>query len=190
MTHEYESLIHENHQNRLAVVYVRTARVTEAPDEVASVERQRAQGWHARAWGWSGAAIQVIEDLGQSGVAIDGRSGLHRLCGLIAAGQVGLVLVSDMARLSQSWRDLLTILRRCQKTDVLLAVDGRLVDLVTIFLLDSSPAQSAVDAGGLAFQRREAECIREIFRRYAGGATLAEIVKALNNGGLTTTGPA
>ncbi len=54
--------------------------------------------------------------------------GFQRLCQMIEANQVGVVLVSDLSRLSRSAADGAAFTRLCQTRDTLVAVDGRLVD--------------------------------------------------------------
>ncbi len=93
------------HRNRLAVEYRRHSTTSPGP------EHQDSQAHHARTWGWPESAIQVInEDAGRSGSGADNRPGFQRLYRMVEAGQVGLVLVSDLTRLSRSRADLLTFL--------------------------------------------------------------------------------
>jgi hypothetical protein len=76
--------IESHHRRRAAVVYVRSAAVPQGPEDLARVEYQRAQAWHARAWGWPEGAVQVIdEDLGRSGRSIDNRAGYQKLCDMV-----------------------------------------------------------------------------------------------------------
>ena len=59
------------------------------------------------------------------------RVALRRMCQMIWAGEVGLVLVSDMSRVARSVRDLVVFVELCRKSDTLVAVDGTLMDLAT-----------------------------------------------------------
>jgi len=177
------------HRNRLAIAYVRTACAPETPDDLAGIERQRAQVGHARAWGWPETAIQVIEDRGRSGQTAEHREGYLRLCGQIAAGTVGLVLVTDVARLTRSPEVFAQFLALCRRGNTLLAVDGRLVDPASLLRGEFDPTRSAT-GDGLARSWGVREEIQAIFRRYSEGMTLAAIVEALHKGGLGTTGPA
>ena len=78
--------IESQHRRRLAVVYVRSSRVPQAPEDLAFVEYQRAQAWHARAWGWPESAVQVIdEDIGRAGRTTEARAGYQKLCAMVAA---------------------------------------------------------------------------------------------------------
>ncbi len=117
--------INPHHRNRLAIVYVRTACVPDSPVAYTGLEAQRAQAEHARAWGWPEGAIQVIEeDVGRSGASAEGRPGYQRLCRMLAAKQVGVILVSDISRLSRSHVDFQTLRDLCERTETLLAVNG------------------------------------------------------------------
>ena len=114
--------ISTEHLNRMAVVYARSAtRNTE------SVRRQRTQVEYARQWGWPETRIVVIKDIGKSGANPD-REGFRRMRGMIESGQVGLVLVEDVSRLSRSASDFHMLLPLCQRTETLLAVDGTIYD--------------------------------------------------------------
>jgi len=119
-----------HHRDRLAVVYFRWTTPPQVPQSTNLCNLYQEQV--ARAWGWPEQGIRVIEDdAGSSGSTAKGRPGFQRLCRLIKAGQVGLVLVSHIVRLSRLSKELLAFLRLCQRTDTLLAVDGILVDRPT-----------------------------------------------------------
>ncbi len=162
--------IRPHHRARLAVVYVRTTTIPDSPADYTRLKAQRDQAQHARVWGWPESAIQVIEDLGRSGASGAERPGWQRLLDLVQQGQVGIVLVSDLSRLSRCSDDLAAVLRLCQQADTLLAIDRSLMRRATVYFRESSPGQGAAQAGSVAPQRRHAE--------------------AHNNGGLNTTGQA
>ncbi len=119
MNRQSPIVIASHHRNRLAVVYVRTATVQHGLEDLARLDYQRAQVRHARAWGWPERAIQVIEDIGRSGSSAKGRPGWQRLLDLVRQGGVGLVLVSDLSRLSRSEADLQMLLDLCEKAKTL-----------------------------------------------------------------------
>ncbi len=177
MKNEQPEQIMPRHFERLAVDYVRLA-CYPAGDGEKRIEAQLGQVKHARQWGWSEQRILVIDDIGQSGTMTAALPGFRQLCQLIEAGHVGLVLVSDLARLSRSMGDLLAFLRLCHKKDTLVAVDGVLLDPSTMYLRESSPRQVARNVGSAAYQRQ----IREIFRYAAEGYSVAEIAEKLNPG--------
>ncbi len=179
-----------HHLRRFAAIYIRVAALSGMDH---SLTHQRAQAQIARQWGWPEGFILVIdEDIGQSGTATTARSGFRRLCQMIEAGNVGIVIVSDMARLSRSLAQLVDFLRLCERKDVLVAVDGILGDLSTMYLRESSPMQVARNSGLTAYQRRPPGWrgvlkIREIFRRFpAAGKGDSEIAEEFNKRGVKT----
>jgi DNA invertase Pin-like site-specific DNA recombinase len=118
-----------HHRKRLAVVYVRQRHAPETPGDSARLERQHAQQSYGRAWGWHSGAIMIVdEDLRRAGGSIVDRPGYQRLLHMIEVGHVGLVLVSELSRLSRSAMALEQFLALCQRADVLVAVDGVLLD--------------------------------------------------------------
>ncbi len=119
--------IQPHHRGRLAVAYVRLATVPDTDYDRARIEHQRAQRQHAYRWGWRPAAVQVIdEDIGRGGGTTENRSGFERLCRMIARGEVGLVLVSDLSRVGRSVRDFYRFLGLCRRGNTLVAVDGKI----------------------------------------------------------------
>ncbi len=171
-----------HHLERLAVPYVRLATFRQGDDD-GRVEAQRSEAEHARQWGWPAEHIMVLEDTGKSGANPD-RNGYRRMCQMIEAGQVGVVLASDFSRLSRSAKDLLAFLRLCHKQGTLIAINGHLVDPSTIYLRESGSTQVAKTAGSLASQRE----VGEIFCRYlAEGKSISEIADEFNKRARKTT---
>ena len=108
-----------HHLQRRAAVYIRRA-----VHSAASVDQQVAQRDFALRWGWPIDGIQIInDDLGTRGLDAR-RIGYQRLLRLIELRQVGLVLVTDLSRLSRSSHEVQRFLDLCQSTDTLLAVNG------------------------------------------------------------------
>jgi DNA invertase Pin-like site-specific DNA recombinase len=118
-----------HHRTRLAVVYVRTAAMPDTLADYTDLKTQRDQAQRALTWGWPQSAIHFIEDLGTSGVSAEGRLGWQRLLDLIRQGQVGMLLVSDLSRLSRTAADIQVITDLCAKTQTLLVVEGGIVGL-------------------------------------------------------------
>ena len=76
---------------------------------------------------------------------------------MIAAGQVGLLVVSDFDRLGPSSKDLVIVLHLCQKADTLVAVDGCIVDWhEPVYLRHSTRRQCGHHAGRTKRQREHA----------------------------------
>ena len=122
-------LITPDHLRRLAIVYVRQSTEEQVRDNTGSTEYQRGLTEVGRSLGWHDSQIQIIdEDLGRSGSSAERRTGLQRLQMMIAAKQVGVVIVATVSRLSRNVLDfeLFRILAAAHNT--LLYTDGRLVD--------------------------------------------------------------
>jgi len=104
------------------IVYVRMARKPESPADHARLAAQRAQVRRAHVLGVPAAAISVIEDLGAGGHTTATRPGYRRLCYLVAARRVRVVLVSDLSRLSRSVRNWQAFRLLCRRTKTRLLV--------------------------------------------------------------------
>src|SRR5437867_3585704 len=108
-----------NHLAKQALVYVRQS----TPKQVlhnqesqrlqyALVERARALGWHQ---------IEVIDDdLGHSASAGTQRVGFPKLLATVVLGDVGIVLSTEVSRLSRTDKDWCHVLEICQVCDTLL----------------------------------------------------------------------
>lgn len=111
-----------HHLQRRAVVYIRSSVYSSG-----SVDQQVTQRDFALRWGWPIDTVEIInDDLGASGLDAH-RPGCQRLIQMIGAEQVGLVLVTDLTRLSRSSADFERFLDLCRSTDTLLAVNGTVV---------------------------------------------------------------
>src|SRR5712692_7575886 len=98
--------IRPDHQERLAVVYVRQSTPQQVLDHQESTRLQ--YGLHVRAcgMGWSTDRVLVIDDdLGKSGTSTVGRVGFQRLVSEVGLGHVGLILGIEMSRLARSCAD-------------------------------------------------------------------------------------
>lgn len=122
MQHIQPKTITVHHLRRRAVVYLRSAVCSQA-----SRDRQVAQRDFALRWGWPVDTIETISDDGASSGLDASRTGYTRLLRMIEDGQVGLVLVADLPRLSRSASEVQRFLGLCQATDTLLAVNGTIV---------------------------------------------------------------
>lgn len=100
------SQIRAEHKQKLAVVYVRQSSPDQVRHHTGSTETQRALAELPRRWGWPESRIKVIEDdLGLSGTSSDQRPGFQHLLELMDRGEVGIVLVREMSRLSRDSLD-------------------------------------------------------------------------------------
>jgi len=117
------------HLRRRAFVYLRQSTRRQVETNQGSTLAQRDQQEFAIAWGWLKGEIDVIdEDLGLSGTSGERRTGWQRLLRAVADGTAVIILVGDISRLSRSRRDFAVLVELCRTNDVLLAVEGRIVD--------------------------------------------------------------
>jgi len=86
----------------------------------------------ARQWGWSDSRIEVIDDdLGLSGTSAQNRTGLQRLFEEMDRGEVGLVLVREVSRISRNPHDAEIFLKKLIDNGILLHANGQLYDGAT-----------------------------------------------------------
>jgi DNA invertase Pin-like site-specific DNA recombinase len=116
--------ITREHQERLAVIYVRQSTLAQVRDHGESTLRQYALTEDAERLGWPAEQVVVIDsDLGVSGRGGSARSGFKDLVGRVCCGEVGAVFGLEVSRLARSSADLQRLLELCSLTDTLI-VDG------------------------------------------------------------------
>lgn len=81
--------------------------------------------------GWSASQILVIDDSGKSSP----RPGFQRMLELMERGEVGIVAMRDLARVSRSAHDGERFLSIAVLQNVLVDIDGRLYDFAGIEIL-------------------------------------------------------
>lgn len=118
--------IRREHQERLAIVYIRQSTVQQIERHQESTRLQYALVDRAFQFGWTRETILTIDDdLGRSGATVEGRFGFQRLVTEVGLGHVGLVLGVEMSRLARSCRDWHQLLEICALFDTLIAdADG------------------------------------------------------------------
>src|SRR6201996_6648857 len=118
--------IRREHQQRLAIIYIRQSTPQQVERNSESTKLQYALVDRAFHFGWARETIVVIDDdLGRSGATIEGRVGFQRLVAEVGLGHVGLVLGVEMSRLARSCRDWHQLLEICALFDTLIAdADG------------------------------------------------------------------
>ena len=130
ITKQIHSLITIDHLRRSAIVYLRQSTEQQVRDNTGSTDFQRSLAMVARSYGWPDAQIEIIdEDLGRSGSSSELRTGWQKLKSKIAAGQVGLVLVATISRLSRQVLDFELFRLLAAGHNTLLYTDGRVIDL-------------------------------------------------------------
>jgi len=94
--------IQATHLSRQAVVYVRQSTPQQVEQNQESTRRQYQLVEVAGQFGWPRSLIEVIDDdLGLSGTRSDQRAGFQRLVSCISRGEIGIVLVTEVSRLSR-----------------------------------------------------------------------------------------
>jgi DNA invertase Pin-like site-specific DNA recombinase len=128
MSHAAAILPH--HLGRTAMVYVRQSTPKQLVVHQESTRRQYQLAERAATLGWPQPRIVVVdEDLGRSGASSEARLGFQRLVSAIGLGEVGLVLVTEVSRLSRLNSDWHRVLELCAVFDTLIADDEGIYDL-------------------------------------------------------------
>ena len=95
--------ITRQHQERLAIIYIRQSTPQQVERNQESTKLQYALVDRAFQFGWARETIVTIDDdLGRSGSSIEGRLGFQRLVAEVGLGHVGLVLGIEMSRLEET----------------------------------------------------------------------------------------
>jgi DNA invertase Pin-like site-specific DNA recombinase len=122
--------VRPSHRNKLAVIYARQSSAEQVRENTGSTTDQLALADIPRRWGWPEDRILVIDDdLGLSGTSCHDRPGFMRMLDLISRGEVGLVVVREVSRLSRDPADAAMFLRKASRGGVLLYASGHLFDL-------------------------------------------------------------
>lgn len=118
----YAGKIKQQHQERLAVVYVRQSTLQQVSEHQESTRLQYGLTERAQALGWPAERVLVIDDdLGKSGSSSAGREGFARLVTEVGLGHVGLILGLEMSRLARSNKDWHHLLEICALFGTLIA---------------------------------------------------------------------
>jgi DNA invertase Pin-like site-specific DNA recombinase len=114
--------IRPEHQDRLAIVYVRQSSPQQVLENRESTARQYALAQYAELLGWPSDRVLVIdEDQGQSGKTAENRKGFQRLLAEVTMEHVGIVLGLEMSRLARSSKDWHQLFELCGIFSTLLA---------------------------------------------------------------------
>lgn len=121
--------IHDQHRERLAVVYVRQSTQNQVIEHRESLARQYALRDDALALGWKSDRVLVIdEDLGLSGRSANERHGFQRLLTEVTMDHVGIVSGLEMSRLARSSKDWHQLFELCGVFGTLLADEDGVYD--------------------------------------------------------------
>ena len=114
--------IEPRHLSLRAVVYVRQSTPRQVLANQESTRRQYQLAERAHQMGWAAPQVEVIdEDLGLSGASSQARTGFQRLVAAIGLGEVGLVLVTEVSRLSRRNSDWHRVIELCAVFRTLIA---------------------------------------------------------------------
>jgi len=121
--------IQPQHLTRQAVVYIRQSTPKQVLTNLESTRRQYQLADQARQWGWPQPLILIIDDdLGLSGAESSKRLGFQRLVASISLGEVGLVLVTEVSRLSRLNSDWHRVIELCAVFHTLIADEDGVYD--------------------------------------------------------------
>ena len=116
------SKISSQHQERLAIVYVRQSDPQQVRRHRESTDLQYQLVKLAKHLGWSQERVEVIDDdLGVTGKHVEGRLGFQRLMTEVGLDHVGIIIGIEMSRLARSCKDWYQLLELCALFQTVLA---------------------------------------------------------------------
>lgn len=115
-------LVTTQHLARAAVIYIRQSTPHQVLTNQESLSLQYALRQRATSLGWRADAVQIIDaDLGLTGAAAQHREGFKDLVTRVTLGQVGIILSSEVTRLSRNCSDWYPLLDICGYKGCLIA---------------------------------------------------------------------
>ena len=121
--------IEPRHQRLQAIVYIRQSTPKQVQNNQESTRRQYQLAERARQMGWAASQIRVIdEDLGLSGASSRQRTGFQSLVAAIGLGEVGIILVTEVSRLSRRNSDWHRVIELCGVFRTLIADEDGVYD--------------------------------------------------------------
>jgi DNA invertase Pin-like site-specific DNA recombinase len=120
------------HLTKWAIVYARQSSAVQVREHTGSTADQRALADLARQWGWPATRIRVIDDdLGLSGTSSQDRAGFRSMLEAIDHGEVGIVFVREVSRISRDPFDSEMFLTKAIRAGVLVYASHQLFDTAT-----------------------------------------------------------
>lgn len=114
--------IQPRHLALQAMVYIRQSTPKQVMINTESTQRQYQLAEVAHQWGWPKSQVVIIDDdLGLSGSSSEQRAGFQRLVATIGLGSVGIVLVTEVSRLSRLNSDWHRVIELCAVFQTLIA---------------------------------------------------------------------
>jgi DNA invertase Pin-like site-specific DNA recombinase len=115
-------LITAAHLARKAIIYIRQSTPHQVLSNQESLRLQYALKQKALAFGWREEDIEIIDaDLGLTATSSEHRQGFQELVSKVTLGQVGLILSSEVQRLSRNCSDWYPLLDVCGYRGCLIA---------------------------------------------------------------------
>src|SRR5215218_5670737 len=125
-------LVTPAHLTRKAVIYVRQSTPNQVLTNRESLKLQYALKKRATELGWHAEDIEVVDaDLGLSGSSVQEREGFKELVTEVTLGKIGLILSSDVTRLSRNCSDWYPLLDVCGYKGTLIADQENVYDPAT-----------------------------------------------------------
>lgn len=123
------SVITAAHALKLAIIYIRQSTLEQVRQHSGSTSAQRDLRTLALRWGWPEARIKEIDaDLGLSGTSTSKRAGFLEMLRLMDAGEVGIVIVQDVSRLTRRVADFEHFLDIARDSRTLICSNGAVCD--------------------------------------------------------------
>jgi DNA invertase Pin-like site-specific DNA recombinase len=117
-------LVTPQHLARKAIIYIRQSSPHQVLSNQESLRLQYALEQRALSLGWRPEDIEIIDaDLGLTGASAQHREGFKELVSQVTLGQVGIILSSEVTRLSRNCSDWYPLLDLCGYKNCLIA-DG------------------------------------------------------------------
>ncbi len=115
-------LITTAHRTRKALIYIRQSTPHQVLTNQESLRLQYALHQRALDLGWQTEDIEIIDaDLGMTGAAAELRQGFKEVVAQVTLGQVGIILSSEVTRLSRNCTDWYPLLDICGYRNCLIA---------------------------------------------------------------------
>jgi DNA invertase Pin-like site-specific DNA recombinase len=115
-------LITTSHRTRKALIYIRQSTPHQVLTNQESLRLQYALHQRAVDLGWRAEDVEIIDaDLGMTGAAAELREGFKEVVAQVTLGQVGIILSSEVTRLSRNCTDWYPLLDVCGYKSCLIA---------------------------------------------------------------------
>src|SRR6266487_6172252 len=122
-------LVTPHHRQRKAIIYIRQSTPHQQISNQESLRLQYALVQRAQSLGWHPDDVDIIDaDLGLTGASAQHRTGFQELVAKVTLGQAGIILSSDVTRLSRNCSDWYPLLDVCGYRGCLIADQDGIYD--------------------------------------------------------------